>query len=146
EITRNEIGALNRQRELPQRGQRANRSRRVAAPTAKPRLDRNLLVDRHTHARRLAATAGRAPQLVCRAPDEILIIGRATWIVARDRERPVIGRKRQRVVERHRLKHRPQLVIAVRPRAQYTQRQIDFRWRANLNSTWSSAGAALAAA
>ena len=107
----------------------AQRRRRVAAAAAQSRLHRNALAEMDGEpARRPTASRG-SPHPSRRASHEVRFVCGARRIVARELERPAHRTNRQRVVERDRLKDRPQLVVAVGARAKHAQRSVNFRER-----------------
>ena len=107
---------------------RATRPPRHCCRRRVPPAIGNALLQVDRDVARRAPPARRLPQPCRRAPDQIRLVGWTRRIVADEAKRTAGARReRQRIVQRDRLKDRPQLVIAVGATAEHAQREIDFR-------------------
>ena len=69
----------------------------------------------------------RRPERRRRAPHEVRLVERHARRAASQRERPGPRHAQERVVQRHRLKDRAELVVAIRPVAEHPQIEVDLR-------------------
>ena len=110
--------------DAPEPAQRAHGRRRVAAATAEAGLHRNPFDQVERDTARRARSSGRLHTASAARQTRFARPGRTRRVVTcRTSNGPFVRRNCQLVVQRDRLKDRPQLVIAVRPRADDAERR-----------------------
>ena len=127
---RRDLAKQRERRAAPEPPEHLQRRRRVGAAAAEPGLHRNRLLDCHDRIGRIAGPAQRFPERGRSPPDQVPIVERHTGRPALEHERTGFFLRCHRVVQRNRLKHRAELVVAVGARAKHPQIQVDLGVRA----------------
>ena len=115
----------------PQLVERHQRRRRIAAAAAQSRLRRDALFDCDVHAAHLTVAAAGGPQGLRRTPHQVAPVGRHVGGGALERERAAPSAKHETVVQRQRLEHRAQVVVAIGAASDNPQIEVDLGVRAS---------------